>query len=67
MPVIDTTSVAHDNAPSETRCVKIEGGKATLFWATHEFVPMSEIDKSNLLLADGRLYGADAAGFVAGF
>ncbi|MDR0328767.1 MAG: PQQ-binding-like beta-propeller repeat protein [Planctomycetaceae bacterium] len=60
--VIDTTSVAHDNEPSETRCLKIENGQATLLWKTNEFVPMSEVNKANLLILDGKLYGADAAG-----
>jgi outer membrane protein assembly factor BamB len=60
--VIDTTSVAHDLYLSETRCLKIENGKAALLWKSNEFVPMSEVVKANLLILDGKLYGADAAG-----
>ena len=61
--VVDVWSDTHDSEFSETRVLKIDNGKATLAWSTHDFVPMSEIRKGNFIATGGKLYGADAAGF----
>jgi hypothetical protein len=60
--VLDAVSVAHDDKPSATWCIQIVDGQAQLVWLTHDFVPYVEIGKSNLLVHDGKFYGADAHG-----
>ena len=60
--VIDSVSVAHDDKPSATWCLQIVDNQAKLIWLTHDFVPHVEIGKSNMLVKDGKLYGADAHG-----
>ncbi len=46
----------------EVQTGSILDGQAQLIWLTHDFVPYVEIGKSNLLVHDGKFYGADAHG-----
>lgn len=60
--VVDTTSVGHDSAASRTWCVDATGPEPRLLWQTPDFVPFNEMQRSNLLIHEGRLYGFDARG-----
>lgn len=61
--VIDAVSASHDDIQSKVWCVRIDDDKPTLVWQTNDFVPHVEINKSNLLVRDGKFYGFDAHGF----
>jgi outer membrane protein assembly factor BamB len=60
--VIDNVSVAHDDKPSRTWCIRIVDNEPKLLWETRDFVPHTEIFKSNVVVKDGKLYGFDAHG-----
>jgi len=60
--VIDSTSFGHDCAASRTWCIDVSGGEPKLVWETQDFVPFNEMQRSNMLIHDGRLYGFDARG-----
>ena len=60
--VLDDSSVAHDDRPSRTWCLQIVNNVPNLLWENHDFVPHTEIFKSNLIARDGKFYGFDAHG-----
>jgi outer membrane protein assembly factor BamB len=60
--VIDSVSNAHDDIDSRTWCIQITDSKPKLAWESNEFVPFTEVFKSNLVLCDGKVYGFDAHG-----
>lgn len=59
--VIDATSVGHDCAASRTWCIDVTGSPR-LIWNTLDFVPHNEMQRSNMVVSNGRLYGFDARG-----
>jgi outer membrane protein assembly factor BamB len=60
--VIDTVSNAHDDSDSRTWCIQITENKPKLVWESNEFVPYSEVEKSNVIAQEGKIYGSDAHG-----
>lgn len=59
--VFDAVDDGHDDAPSQSWCLKIDdNNNAQLAWSTHDFKPYSFIQKANVIVSDGKLYGIDS-------
>ncbi len=58
--VLDAACVGHNSLNSAIWCLKIEKGKPTLAWQTHDVVPQSASVKSHMIADDGKLYVFDS-------